>query len=215
MRKLLLCCGILGILLTGCTKNYSSVEDYVQDMKTNRAKYNVFFFEANKATIDGNVYSRTMLEGAKYRTDLSTDAGYTYSSSVLYDGKDLYEYVEGEDSTSVTSNIDANTAFQENPYSPVFNWWEDIETGKVKAKFIDNIYFQSAYECRLIEFSDGREVCVADKYGIAVYYKQEPLSQGYLRQGTIIDVLNIDDNTQVPPNLFELPENIKRVPKTK
>lgn len=213
MKKLLLCFGILSILLTGCTKNYNSMEKYVADMKATRAKYDAFFFEANKATVEGNVYSRNMLVCDKYRTDLSDDDGYTYTSSVMYDGKDLYNYVEGQDTVQVTSGVDYKTAISMNPYAPVFNWWEDIENGKAKAKFINNSYFRSAFDCRLIEFNDGREICVADKYGIAVYYKQEPLSQGYLRTGTIIDVLNIDVKTDAPRGIFTFPDNIKRVPK--
>lgn len=202
-------------MLTGCTKNYDSVDKYVKDMKANRAKYNIFYFEANKATVEGNLYSRTMFQGDVFRTDYSNDNGMTYTSSMLYDGKDVYDYVEGEDSTSVTCDIDLKMAKNMNPYNPVFNWYEDIENGKVKAKFINNYYFKSNYDCRLLAFNDGREICVADKYGIAVYYKQEPLSQGYLRKGTIIDVTKIDVTEFVPPNLFVLPEHIKRVPKNK
>ena len=214
MKKLLLCFALVGLLLTGCTKNYESVDDYVKEMKEKRAKYEVFFFEANKADVNGNTFSRNMFEGNKFRTDLSDDAGYTYKSSVLYDGKDVYEFVEADKTAVVTSGVDAQTAIEMNPFYPVTNWWEDIESGKVSAKFVKNKYFEDSFNCRLLDFSDGREACIADNYGIATYYKQEPKSQGYKREGVIIDVIHIDVKTTVPPNLFVLPEDVVKKDKT-
>lgn len=215
MKKLLLACGLFCFLLTGCTKNYESMDSYIKDMKANKAKYNVFFFEANQETVEGNLYSRNIFEGEKFRTDYSDDAGYTYKSSIWYDGKDVYEHVEGEETALVTNDVDAKTALNMSKFHPVLNWWEDIELGKVKAKFSNANYFTSTLDCRLIELSDEREVCVHDKYGIAVYYKQEPIAQDVRRKGEIIDVLNIDANTQMPPNILSLPEHIKEVQKNK
>ena len=82
-------------MLTGCTKNYKTVEDYSKAMDTVKSKNTSYTIEAKQNIGNTEFYYKSFIKGEKWKTELSMNGGSSYMTTTLYDGVDLLSYSQG------------------------------------------------------------------------------------------------------------------------
>lgn len=227
MKKSLLTTLALGtcLLMTGCTKNYDTVEEYSKDMDKvkNSGSY---VLEAKMTTDSAAFYYKTSVKGEKWKTEFSMNNGGSYMTTTEYDGKDVFVLSSGSPQAiispinSIMGKEDPEMKKQminsQNPTNSLINWMEDSNFLKLSkestSKFINQKDKKNGFDCRMIKLSDTKEACIIDKYGIAAYQKTSIPS--YKNPGTInemkmdlvkIEKVNLDDS------VFDLPKGVKKV----
>ena len=214
------------LVLTGCTKNYKTVDEYSNAMKIVKDGNSSYTIEAKQNIGNIELYYKSYIKGDKWKTETSMNGGSSYMSTTQYDGVDLLTYSQGspyaminpamdmiKDEDSETKSMTINS---QNPVYPLLNWKNGFNifsmTKTETPVFLNNKDNKNGFECRLIKFSDEREACISDKYGIAVYQKiitDDIKHPGQKQETTInlvkIDTSNIDDST------FELPSCVMKI----
>lgn len=215
------------LLLSGCTKNYKTVEEYESEMQAVR-KANSYIVEIKQQTPMAELYYKSYVKGDKWKTELSMNNGASYMTTVLYDGVDLLSYSSGTPYAVVNPAMemvdDEDPEYKvalinsQNPVNPIFHWYDDfsfvsnLTSAPNKGVFEDNKANKNGFDCRMIKFSEDREACVSDKYGIAVYYKikfEDPRKPGEIQE-TIFNLVKIEES-EILDSEFELPQGVKKM----
>lgn len=206
------------ILMSGCTQNYETVNEYrhALDMKMKHPSY-IIDVKQNKNGKE--TYYRTYIMDEKWRTDKLSDDGNSYEETYIYDGIDslihkaksdfaLLNYgVESMDKNDKNRILKIN---QTNPTDRLIHWGNEYNLFQGMSTsnpvFINQNDKKNGFKCRLIKVNENKEVCVSDKYGIAVYEKSTEKGNG---NTVITDVIGINIR-YTPITTFQLPEGIKR-----
>lgn len=225
MKKIFCLCALISMcLLTGCTKNYKTVSEYNAAMKKVRASIPAYTIEVKQSIPMLELYYRSFHKGDKWKTETSMNSGNSYAMTTLYDGIDLLTYSAG--SPFALSNPMMEILSKENdetkqmaikmsnPIMSIFDWAEDFNSledlNDENASFIDNKANKNGFDCRMISLNNNKEVCINDKYGIAVYSKmtfENPKTK--LTEEMELNVIKID-TTDLPESTFELPAGVKK-----
>ena len=207
-------------LLTGCTKQYSSVSEYSTDMNKVRNKLGDYTIEATISSNDVNGYYKSFIKNNKWRAEGSKDNGNTYNTVILYDGNKVYAYEKNKNiaidmpikEMLKQSNVDNEKAEFVmkfiNPMGILIYWDLDNISGNIDGSWqIGTKSKKNGFDCRMISYklSPSDEVCVSDKYGIAVYAKLTTKTKHGVME---INVKNID-NTPISEQEFELPSEMR------
>lgn len=235
LKKFYVLSFIIALFFTaGCTKNYKTVDEYIDAMQQQKAKYN------NMYTIDATVqskepgkitegYYRTNIKNGKWKLDSSEDEGETFSSTMLFDGKEVLIYSADSPYAMVSPismmiNLEKDPKKKEflvniqNPLIMLVNWEQDFDIEPKEApagEFINNKDTRNGFTCRMIQFGSGKEVCVDDKTGIAVYlhmsFNDNTNKHSKRRFGEITINLKHFDTSDIPDTTFELPKDKKKM----
>ena len=226
MKKVFLVFGAL-VLLTGCNKNYKTVDEYNTAMDAVKSKVPAYTAEATQEVYGADLYYRTYIKGDKWKLEASMNGGKSYMTTVLYDGSDLWTYsahsvyaVKNPAVEMLGSHMNPadikNIIDMQNPVLSLINW-RHVLTDKSSALDEDNVKFvnqkvtMNGFDCRMIDFGDGREACINDNYGIAVYHKFSAPNLG--NQSEILETtLNLVkvDTSDIPDSVFEFPAGVKK-----
>ena len=213
-------------ILTGCTKNYKTVGEYSDAMQAIKNGNSSYTIEAKQNVGDINFYYRSFIKGDKWKTETSMNGGASYMSTTQYDGTDLLTFTQGspyaminpvmdmiKDEDSETKNITIN---YQNPVYPLFNWKNGFNIFSMPETetpvFLNNKDNKNGFECRLIKFSNEREACISDKYGIAVYQNAvfDDVKRPGEKQETTINLVKID-TSDIPDSTFDLPKGVEKM----
>lgn len=213
-------------MLTGCTKNYKTVEEYSNAMQTVKNGISSYTIEARQNVGNIELYYRSFIKGDKWKTETSMNGGSSYMSTTQYDGVDLLTYSQGspyaminpamdmiKDEDAETKMITINS---QNPVYPLLNWKNGFNIFSMPETenpvFLNNKDNKNGFECRLIKFSDEREACIIDKYGIAAYQKMivDDIKHPGQKQETTINLVKID-TSDIDNSTFELPSGVKKM----
>ena len=221
MKKSLLFTLILcTCLFTGCTKNYKTVDEYSTAMKEVRNQLGDYTIEAKIMTDDGDVDCISYKKGDKWKTETSKNNGRVFNDGILYDGKEVYSYSKKHkmamsipfkqmlQKSGVNDNESLDMVMKiVNPTGILFYWDLDEIKGQDGSSwtFGKNIK-KNNFPCRMLQHADGAEVCVSDKYGIAVYAKISTPQKG----NTEFNVKTIK-NTPILDSDLGLPKGVKKM----
>ncbi len=233
MKKFYLLSLVIALFLTaGCTKNYKTVDEYIEAMQQVKAGYN------NTYTIDAvvdikeprkntNGYYRSYVKNNKWKIEMSEDEGATFPSAMLYDGKEILIYSDDSpyamvnpismvlemEKDPVKKEMMVNT---QNPVMILYNWEKDFDIipreTPLTGEFVNNNEVRNDIKCRLIKFGEEKEVCVSDKTGIAVYLQESATNP---KNPNIKSTLTLNlkkfDTSDIPDSTFILPEGKKKM----
>lgn len=214
MQKLIYICAA-ALLLSGCTRNYKTVDEYETAMENVRNSHESYTIEMKQSLPIAEFYYKIYIKGDKWKTEVSMNGGKSFINSSLYNGKTLVDFADGSEYAVESpmfealrnANLDKYKAAidSNNPASPLF-YWKDGAAIKASDKkdepqFLSNFVRKNGFTCRMIKFDNDRTACINDKYGIAVYQKVDE---------NIINVQKID-TSDIPDSTFELPKNVKIV----
>ncbi len=220
MKKSIWLLLLLVCFLTGCSKHYNSITEYSEDMTKVRNKLGDYTIEASISSNDVNGYYKSVIKGNKWRVEESKDNGSTYNSVILYDGNKIYAYSKNQNiaiempikEMLKQSNVDNEKTELImkviNPVGILLHWDIDNINGN-----IDNAWQfgkngkKNNFDCRMLSYNlnPGDEVCVSDKYGMAVYLKMATNTKHGIME---VNVKNID-NTPVSEQEVELPQGMR------
>ena len=223
MKKLLLACTAI-MLLTGCTKNYKTVDEYETAMKAVRDSQPAYTIEVKQGTSIAELYYKNTTKGNKWKTEMSMNGGKSYMTTMLYDGSELLQYSANSPYAVSNPALDASDDEETknsmlemlNPVSPVFSWKDGysmfaaLSDSEQTAEFTNNKANMNGFDCRMIKFGEDREACVSDKYGIAVYEKMKYEDPRRGTEEITFNVVKID-TADVPDSSFELPKGIEKM----
>lgn len=211
------------LFMSGCTDNavkYNSFDEYSNAMKEVRAKYNSYTIEAK---IDGKLdllkgEYKLYLKKNKWKEEISSEFSKSQDmgiSTTLYNGSELLTYSDDSDSALVDPSLSMVKEMMKNDYNQdeaikshsrlyrLFNWSDGIlSTYYLRVPFKSKITKKNGFECRMIE-SEYIDVCVSDKYGIAVYSNSKKIMQ------ETVNVTKID-TSDIKDSVFELPKGMKK-----
>lgn len=196
--------------------NYKSVKEF-KNAADRVQKSNSYTLEVKQriesmgAVVD--LYNKAYMKNGKWRAEISSDGGQTYSSVIIFDGKDCFLCEHGmpyglkfnplNNSLSVSKN-------KGNPVDALFYWdGHGSLLGKDGGKIINNNAKMNGFNCRLIRMNDTAEACISDRLGIAVYYKvksAEPLMGS--TQTTTLNVVKVN-TADIPDSVFKLPSGFQ------
>ena len=193
MKRNLLFVIILSLcLVTGCTKHYKTVQAYSDDMSALRQKLGDYTIEAIITTDDADINIKSYMKGSKWKTETSKNNGKTFQEGILYDGNEVYSYSK-KDNIAMSIpfkqmmkkegvNDETKLALVMRMINPtgILYYWDVLEaTGSLdNLCSFGKITKKNNFPCRMILYKYGGEVCVSDKYGIAVYLKTQTPKQG-------------------------------------
>lgn len=215
--KKLLCLSVLAsiCLLTGCTKNYKTVGEYEDAMKTVRDSHQSYTMEVKQDIASLNMYYKTFVKDNKWKTEISMNGGTSYASGMLYDGSELLQYSQGSPYAVINPASDMlkddNKEAMElsmsmlNPSLSLLYWSDSLDYGN--AVFGNNKETKNGYECRMIQYGDSKEVCVSDKLGVAVYVRLKNDKTGGDVTYNLVKIATND----IPDSEFGLPAGIKKM----
>ena len=207
-------------LFTGCAKKYDSIKDYAQAMQEVKTKLGDYTIETVISSKSLNMNCITYKIDNLWKTETSKNGGKDYSDGILYDGHEVYSY-------SKIQNVAMSMPFKQileqkgednekaidviikmiNPTGILFYWDLDdmVENGSNGWDF-GKMTKKNNYKCRMLHHKSGGEVCVSDKYGIAVYAKINTPKQGEVEY-------NVKNISNKPLNVSDigLPEGIKKM----
>jgi outer membrane lipoprotein-sorting protein len=227
MKKILFISALMcSFVLTGCSKNYKSVDEYSEAMKAVRDANVSYTIEAKQKTGTVELYIRTFIKGDKWKAETSMNGGLSYTNTTLYDGKDLLVYSAGSPFAVTSPDIDMSGKADIdtkkkminllNPLYGLFDWKDGFNvfsfSETASPVFVNKKDKKNGFECRLISFPDDREVCVNDKYGIAVYQKMSlnNAKQAMYGKEIVHDVVIID-TSEIADSVFKLSPGVKRM----
>jgi len=220
MKKLLIpMCLVL--FLTGCTKNYKTVEEFEAEMKKIKSANNSYTIETKLSTFEGNAYLRTMHKNGKWKSELSMNDGLRYIETTLYDGNEILKYKADSKIAVTIPNFDLKGNLNNliNPAGSLYEWEKDLlsfdENETKKSEFIKQNENKNNFPCRLIkyEYKSGatKEVCVNDKYGVAVYSKYT-ISDPNGKQDITSELNVVKISTdEINDTEFQLPKDVKKM----
>lgn len=214
------------LVLTGCTKNYKTVDEYSNAMKIVKDGNSSYTIEAKQNIGNIELYYKSYIKGDKWKTETSMNGGRSYMFTTQYDGVDLLTYSQGSPYATINPAMDmikdedsetkSMTINSQNPVYPLFNWKNGFYIFSMMETetpvFLNNKDNKNGFECRLIKFSDEREACISDKYGIAVYQKiiADDIKHPGQKQKTTINLVKID-TSDIDDSTFELPSGVKKM----
>lgn len=221
MKKNFLCLIILCLcLVTGCTKNYKTVQEYSDEMTALRKQLGDYTIEAVITTDDAETYVKSYIKDPKWKTETSKNNGKSYQDGILYDGKEVYSYSKKENLAMAIpfkqmiakeKNVDAKTTDLVmkyiNPTGFVYDWTTGATNLDNDLKFGDKNVVKNEFKCRMIlSKTDDSSICVSDKYGVAVYAKiKDPKKDSYIE----FNVKKIENNP-LTENDLNLPAGMKK-----
>lgn len=209
-------------LATGCTKNYKSVSEYADAMAQVRKNLRYYTIETVISNNSTDSYFRSYIKGDKWKTETSQNSGKTYDGNgVLYDGVEVYSYSseqhmavsipfgkmlekQGVKDKKITNMIMKYI----NPAGFVYDWtMEDKDLDKSLTFGKKNVK-KNGFKCRMLQSTnDDSEICVSDKYGIAVYAKLKDNKKG----GYVEFNVNKVNNLNISDYDLELPAGVKKL----
>ena len=207
-------------LFTGCTKKYDTVKDYSNAMKEVRANLGDYTIDAEISSSDMNINCRTYKKGDKWKTETSKNDGKTFNDGILYDGDEVYSYSKQQKfamiipfkqimAKSGTDDKEALDVMMKmvNPTGILFYWdISESENSNNEIWTFGKITKKNNYKCRMLNNISGGQVCVSDKYGIAVYAKIHTPKQGEVEY----NVKNISNKT-IESSYLDLPEGVQKM----
>lgn len=207
-------------IVTGCAKNYKTVQEYADEMSALRKQLGDYTIEAVITTEDAETYVKSYIKDPRWKTETSKNNGKSYQDGILYDGKEVYSYSKKENlamAIPFKQMIEKKQKIDEkstdmimkyiNPAGFIYDWTtgstnldDDLEFGK-KNEIKNN------FKCRMIlSKTDDSEACINDQYGIAVYAKiKDPKKGSYIE----FNVKNVENNALTEDDL-NLPAGIKK-----
>lgn len=214
------------LLLTGCTKNYKSVNEYATAMETIKKAQTSYTIEAKQKVGTIEFYYKSYIKGDKWKTETSMNGGSSIMSTTLYDGEELLTYAEGSPyamKNPAMDMINEETAESktfiinsQNPVYPILYWKDGFNIFTMgeseNPTFLNNKDNRNGFDCRLIKFSNEREACISDTYGVAAYHKVlvEDIKNKGSKQETTIDLVKIS-TSELDDSTFELPKGVKKM----
>lgn len=211
MKKILTIFAVM-ILLTGCTKNYNSVTEYANAMA--KVKAGKSYTIEMKLDVNNKIsHVKSFVKNDKWACELSNNNGNTYDNGLIKINDDIIS----TDKTNKLAIKMFNTkklgkvADFVNPAYTLINWDQNFqdETKPVKGEFTNNKAKMNNFDCRMIKFDDGREACISDKYGIAVYQRIDmPNPKTKQIEENTFNVISID-TTELADSTFEIPSDYK------
>lgn len=226
MKKFFMLSALLSIfILTGCVKNYKTVEEYSDAMNVIRKGNSSYTIEAIQKSGTIELYNKSSFKGNKWKNEVSTNKGSSYMQTVLWNGKELLSYNTGspyalinpindmlENEDKETKDLTINSM---NPLYGMYNWTNgtyllhDLDIKQMV--FLNNKDTRNGFKCRLIKMSSDIESCINDEYGIAVYQKLNTTNPKTGADETLeINVIKID-TADIPDSTFKLPKGIKKM----
>ena len=209
-------------LFTGCTKKYDSVKDYSKAMQEVRAKLGDYTIQTVLSSREMNLDCITYKKGDLWKTETSKNGGKNYSDGILYDGNEVYSYSKSQNfamsmpfKQMMPKNEDGEKALNIvmkmiNPTGILFYWdMEDIVKDDSTGWTFGKITKKNGFKCRMLNHKAGGQVCVNDKYGIAVYAKINTPKQGEVEY----NVKKIENKTLTNTDV-SLPAGIKKMSMT-
>lgn len=208
MRKISLLLILLICFSSACTKQYKNVDEYSSDMKKVRQNLNNYTIIGNIDTLGNVILFKTFIKDNKWKTISSLKDGYKFT--YLYDGKDVYLYIN--DKILVKNPINPyakqnkiSTINGQNPTNPIIDWdFDEFKQPNDEPYKFKNNQIINGYKCRLVYTTDY-EACISDKYGIAVY-----ANSSLKNQEIKYNVTKISNNT-VPSEEFIVPTGLKTI----
>ena len=216
--KLLLSLLLISIITTACnsnnptTKHYSSVDEYEKDMINVQATYPAFKFTTNKNVNEKLFKIVCYIKGNKIRDDMIISPHTNQLAITTYNGKKTF--LIDKIATVTISKKEIPVWPKELFVSHTLTKWNAPETlqGVESKKFTNTNANFNGIPCRMIEYiyknGNTAEVCVNDKYGVAIYhnFKGYRTLNGRVEkkpyQGTIevtkIESNNLDDSIFSP-----------------
>lgn len=208
----LLCAIFLAFLLTACSKNKETVEDFYADMMEVRANSG-----------DGRIYHTSVFNGQeivnykvwtkkeKVRVEKVDNESYSnYSTLYIDNGKIAYKYDPYKREAKPVFNMKEKKTL--NPMLFLIYW------GKNDAGYLNNLYkFGKSTKienipCRVVKNIDpatkkeGFSFCISPEYGTAVYFKIPEINlDGVKRSEKVTWVTKIEEEV-LEDYLFELPQ---------
>lgn len=184
-KKIILTLMLCACLFTGCTKKYNTVDEYAKAMNEVRKNLGDYTIETIISTNNTENYSKSYLKNEKWKTEISKNNGKTFDDGILYDGKEVYSYSKSQ---KIAMSIpfrqmfsklgaDNKTAYETvmkmiNPVGILFYWGSDeLKCKDCSLWEFGRVTKKNNFKCRILRHKDGGEICVSDKYGIAVYAK--------------------------------------------
>jgi hypothetical protein len=195
-------------LAAGCTKKYSSVEEYAQAMKSVQKSHKSYTLEIETLSFLADSYSRVYVKNNLWKYDQSANHGRDYFHTVLFDGTDVVGYGQrgGQWATLISTPEKQQEKSNDNMLNvpgELFDWYMPL---RGSASFVNNNARMNGFECRLIKQGDSYEVCVSDTLGIAVYSKFK-----FGENEEIVKNVVKVDTTELPDSTFVLPSNKQKV----
>ena len=213
-------------MLTGCSKNYKTVDEYSDAMNAIKESNSSYTIEAKQTMGSIEVYYRSFIKGNQWKTETSMNGGNSYMSTTQYDGTDLLTFAPGSAYAMINPAMDIikdedsetrmMTINSQNPVYSLLNWRNNFSIFSMPETetpvFLNNKDSKNGFECRLIKFSDEREACISDKYGMAVYQKMiiGDIKNPEAKKEIILNVLKID-TSNIEDSTFELPNGVEKV----
>jgi outer membrane lipoprotein-sorting protein len=222
MKKLLLSISLV-LFLTGCTKNYNSVDEYQAEMEKVKTANKSYTIEAKFSTYEGNGYFRSKFKGDKWKSELSMNDGLRYLETTIFDGKEILKYkLDSKIAVTIPGFNSEDTDFNSliNPTHSLYEWEKDmfgldLDKSK-KVEFLNQKEIKNNFPCRMIKYSyqtgGTKEVCVSDKYGIAVYSKQVFKNPQPGKEDIVSELNAVKISTdELNDTEFQLPEDVKKM----
>lgn len=242
MKKIVLLLS-LTIIFSGCTKHYSSIDKYKEDMQAVRNRFPAYTLDVSQTIPKYDLKYEAYIKDDKWATEVSKDNGVSNFVTLLSSGTDLCYYTKESDYALLlpvekllidkTRKSKSDKIWMLNPVANLFNWHDgrglfdslnliandvdinrkNYEVGTSQAKISRNLTTMNGFECRMINFGDnefGREACISEKYGIAVYSKLRTRDS---RNNPIELVTNVTkiDVTDISDSLINLPKDKSKI----
>lgn len=212
-KKIFILTALLSLfMLTGCTKNYKTVDEYSQAMKEVQSKTS-YTLTINQQVGTTSTSYISKIKGNKWKLSMSLD-GKNSLKDIIYDGTEILQYTPNSKfATIIPGGEDYSllTGAMLNPAIGLVNWNEELFTYDTKkGTFTNNKDVKNGFDCRLITYSEaGETYCVSDKYGIAVYGEFKNTAG----KDSFSNIFNITaiDTTEIPDSEFELPAGMRKM----
>lgn len=242
MKKIVLLLS-LTVIFSGCTKQYSSIDKYNEDMQTVRNSFPAYTLEVSQTIPNYNLKYKSYVKDDKWVTEVSKDNGVSNFVTLVSSGKDLCYYSKDSEFAILlpvekllidkTRENKSDKIWMLNPIANLFYWTDgrgifdslnlianDVDTNRKKydvgtsqAKISKNLTKMNGFDCRMITFGNnefGREACISEKYGIAVYSKLKTKNSKNNSIEITTNVTSIDVN-DIPNSLVNLPKDKSKI----
>lgn len=227
MKKLLLTSILLSVcLFTGCTKSYNTAEEYAADMQTVRSSLGNYTIEAQQSDGIKTYDMKSYFKDNKWKTEnLSNPNDVT---GLLYNGEEVLSFskanriamsipfkkiFEGKNDEDSKMALDIMTKLT-NP-AGVLMYWDKLQSDKDNKTVwvVDNkLTTKNNFPCRMLTSENIGEMCISDKYGIAVYSKlniETPKGSGKYR--AVETNVKTISNEPIDSSKLNLPEGVKKI----
>ena len=219
MKKIsLLLVLMCSFFMSGCSNNtsdYASLGEYRDAISKVRDSYKTFTIKTHSRADNMITDSTLFIKNNKWKNVYTTRIldiqyllfellGEKQINTNLYDGGDSVAAYGGLDPDYYELNP-VSSGYYKKLDDPFLNMIFEPFVLLSTYKFEYRMTKKNGFQCRLIK-SNNADVCISDKYGIAVYYKVKA-GRGFLTTNVKeIDTSDISDSE------FELPKNMKLVP---